>query len=212
MKQTTRLIDVIQSELINQGQNEFYNKINNIDQLTYWMPEFQFIRKIMKYDDTVKQILDWMIYNGITLDDKDADLFFKQSFLNKFYARQIGQETIELFAGQVTYYLITHETYISNLYQNYAKFMNAGTSSNASDNDTNGTNMGVADLPQDRETLDLTSNTMNYANTNTVNRGFNKKTSNGTTETFSPSNLNSIRQAWDDMFKEIDRLCFLQVF
>lgn len=210
LKTTTRLIDIIQSELIEKGENEFYNKINGIDQLTYFMPEYAFIRKIMKYTPNVKEILDRMIYNDISLDDEKADLFFKKAFINRFYSREIGQETIELFAGQLTHYYITHEDYIINLHDNYKKFMVSGTHSATTDSTQNGTNSGTADLPQDEPTLDLTTNIMNYANTNTVNRGFNNKGATGDTSTFDPAKLSSIMRAWDVLFKDIDKKLFLQ--
>lgn len=212
LKTTTRLIDIIQSELINRGENEFYNKINGIDQLTYFMSEYSFIRKIMKYNTTVKQILDHMIYNDISLDDEQADLFFKKAFINKFYAREIGQETIELFAGQLTHYIITHEDYIIDLHKNFTTYMRGGNTSNSTDESTNGNNMGRADLPQDSATLDLTMGAMTYADETTINRGYNKNTKNSNNDNYDITKLNSAMRVWDNMFDDIDKKLFLQTW
>ena len=91
MKTTTTLHEIIQSELINSGNSEFFNE----NQLTFFDKDYSFVQKIMRYDEDIQKICDDMFFGHISLNTKESDLKFKREFINRFYNREIGLQTVE---------------------------------------------------------------------------------------------------------------------
>lgn len=117
---TTTLNEYINSELGVMGQDEFVDKDGN---LIFFDEEFQFIQKILKYDDDVHNIVTNKIFKGYTLPNNDVDKFFKKSFIMRFLDREIGRQTIESFASQVLYVTLTHQEYIQTVFgSEYQKY------------------------------------------------------------------------------------------
>src|SRR5699024_9673464 len=90
---TTTLYNVIRSELIKQGFNEFVDEEGN---LVLFNEESQFMTKILSYDDDVKKIIN-KLFTGVSLENRENDEHFKQTFLVRFLNRQINFQTIESF-------------------------------------------------------------------------------------------------------------------
>lgn len=111
-KHTTTLMEIIQSELINNGFNEFVND----GKLTFDNQEFQFIQKVLRFDEDVKKIVDNIIFKGFKFNDERIDRYFKQSFTTRFLDREIGRQTIEAFASLVLYETIIREDYIFTVF------------------------------------------------------------------------------------------------
>lgn len=111
-KHTTTIMEIIQGELQRQGLNEF---INN-GKLTFDNQEFQFMQKILKFDDDVKKIVDNIIFKGFSFSDERIDRYFKQSFTTRFLDREIGRQTVEAFASLVLYETIIREDYIHTVF------------------------------------------------------------------------------------------------
>ena len=113
-KYTTTINEYLNSELERMGFNEFVNN----GELTFFDEEFQFIQKILKYDDDVHNIVTKKIFRGFQLPNVDIDKHFKKAFVTHFLDREINRQTIESFAAQVLYVSITHETYINEVFSN----------------------------------------------------------------------------------------------
>lgn len=111
-KYTATLMDVIQSELQKSGHNEF---INN-GKLTFDNSEYQFIQKVMHFDDDVKNIVDRMFFKGFRFNNERIDRYFKQAFVTRFLDREINRQTVEAFAIQVLHYTIIREDYIYRVF------------------------------------------------------------------------------------------------
>lgn len=117
---TTTLNEYINSELGVMGQDEFIDKEGN---LIFFDEDFQFIQKILKYDDDVHNIVTNKIFKGYALPNNNVDKFFKKSFIMRFLDREIGRQTIESFASQVLYVTLTHQEYIQTVFgSEYQKY------------------------------------------------------------------------------------------
>lgn len=200
MKTTASLMDIIQTELINNGLNEFVNVINGKKQINYAHDNFKFIRKVAQYDEDVQRVVNEMFFMNFKLQNDKADLFFKHSFVTRFLDREIANQTVDLFANHLVGQMITDEPFIINLYENMDKYLisyndndnvnntdsisdvkneNETNSNTISNSDTHdGFNRANADLPQDNTDLDLNKNSVDYANNIDVNRGYNNNKSN----------------------------------
>ena len=69
---TTTLYNIIRSELIKEGFNEF---VNDQGELVLFKEEDQFLTKILKYDDDVKKIVN-KLFTEQSLNDPENDGHF----------------------------------------------------------------------------------------------------------------------------------------
>ena len=90
---TTTIYNIIQSELIKRGYNEFVDHDGN---LVFFNDDHQFMTKILSFDNDVSEIVD-DLFNGNVLDDPVHDDHFKRNFFYRFINRQINRQTIEAF-------------------------------------------------------------------------------------------------------------------
>lgn len=111
-KHTTTIMEIIQSELIKAGFNEFLNG----GKLTFDNQEYQFIQKVLRFDDDVKKIVDNIIFKGFRFNDERIDRYFKEAFTTRFLEREIGRQTVEAFASLVLYETIIREDYIFTVF------------------------------------------------------------------------------------------------
>lgn len=145
-KYTTTINEYLNSELSRMGLNETVND----GKLTFFDEEFQFIQKIIKYDDDVHDIVTRKIFKGFHLPNVETDKHFKQAFVTRFLDREINRQTIEAFASQVMYISITHDNYINEVFsKDFMMYVNNTTFSESVEtgnmigqtlNDTNTTN------------------------------------------------------------------------
>ena len=226
MKTTTRIYDIVKIELIKKGYSEIIEPYETGDYMQLLMPsnDSHFMRKIISYDDDVKDIIDNTVFNGYHLKNSDFDNRFKKLFINRFVDREIAYQTFDLFTIKLNELMLTYEDYLNALIENYDNFykyneINDSTSENNSTGETNGGyNNALQDLPQDKVNLDLSSNTMEYANNNTINRDFSNSNNNSTGNThnnslkYDYSNLEKMKGVINDVFIEIDKRCFLQIW
>lgn len=116
---TTTLNEYINGELSRLGQDEFITDGN----MVLFDEEFQFIQKILKYDDDVHNIVTNKIFKGYTLPNNEVDKFFKKSFIARFLDREIGRQTIDAFSSQVLYVTLSHQEYIQTVFgSEYQKY------------------------------------------------------------------------------------------
>ena len=223
---TTTLFNVIRSELIKQGHDEFVDPHGN---LVLFDPDHQFIQKILNYDEDVSAIVDHL-FNDASLDQREHDHHFKKSFLFRFLNRQINRQTIEAFKIELAFNFMIHQSFINSLYKDLDKYINQSqiTESNSKQvnkQDNQGTTtsdnrQAFANLPQNNVQLDVNNTVMESASDNTISR--NKQTNKQVTdgETTNESRTETKSYQFDELFKsnglleqvlnEFDKKCFLQ--
>lgn len=169
-KHTTTLMEIIQGELQRQGFNEF---LNNGD-LTFNNQEFQFIQKVLRFDEDVKKIVDNIIFKGFSFSDERIDRYFKQSFTTRFLDREIGRQTVEAFASLVLYETIIREDYIFTVFgsevykylENHVDYKGNQTGNTKEDETQNQTSEETQNQ-NNKEQQNETQNQNNSSNTDT---------------------------------------------
>ena len=161
---TTTLYNIIRSELIKEGFNEF---VNDQGELVLFNEEDQFLTKILKYDDDVKKIVN-KLFTDQSLNDTENDEQFKKTFVMRFLNRQINFQTIDMFRVQLLNTFLTNEVYINTVYKDLEKYINQTQENNSTskqENDqlndgttTSDNRQAYADLPQNNVQLDVNDN------------------------------------------------------
>lgn len=200
---TTTLYKIIQSELFKQGNNEFEGDSPNtsvfpLGKFNYYDDDYQFMDKVLKYDDDVESIVNWL-FNGLALQEKEFDTHFKKAFMFRFMNRQINRQTIEAFKMELATNFLVHEDFINRLYMDIDLFLtqtgkdkqdnlsksnqqNKQTNKQTSDGNTTTDNrQAFADLPQSSANLNIDDDTMEHATDNTISK--NKQTNHQTNDT-----------------------------
>lgn len=213
-------MDILQTELLKQGKNEFFNN----GEYTGDNNKFRFIQKAMRYDEDVEKITTEVFFAGYTFPTPEVDKFIKKMFINKFLNRQIGRQTVEDFASQVVYTSLSYEQEIEILYKNYENFVihnneTESTTTGTGSNESLSENRDLrSTLPQDKINLDLNSFEMDYGDENNIAKSADKSTNNNEQTTITNSKsydanaLKAFSGAWDRYLKEYDRRCFLQTW
>ena len=225
---TTRLFNIIQSELIKKGLNEF---VNDKGELVLFERENQFTRKILMFDVDVKEVVDNLM-QGVYLNNAIHDENFKKAFIYRFLNRQINRQTVESFQFELLATFLSKQDYINTIYEDIEKYITQENSSNQENNQINkqiseNTNVSdnrsaYANLPQSNLNLDFNNSIIETADDNTVSR--NKQTSNQVNDTnVEGSNITQSKQyQLDELLKasglitnildEFDKKCFMQIF
>lgn len=167
-KHTTTLNEYINGELMRMGKEEF---INN-GKLTIFDEEFQFIQKIIKFDEDVYKIVNEKIFKNLKFEDEKVDKHFKKSFITRFLDREINRQTIEAFASQVVYITLTHEEYINTVFgSEFYKYLEQHVDFNndyVGNTIENSTEHGETKQTQDSNTKDNYSDTSNTSHSDTT--------------------------------------------
>lgn len=203
---TTTLNHIVQSELFKRGFSEFEGDTPNTDffdlgKFNFYDNDYQFIQKILRFDDDVQVITNWL-FNGFSLQEKEYDLHFKKTFMFRFMNRQINRQTIEAFQMELATTFLSHEDFINRLYMDIDLFLTQ-TDKNKQDNlsqseqankqkekqTTDGNTLtdnrqAFADLPQSSINLDVDNTVMAHASDNTIskNKQANKQTNDSLSE------------------------------
>lgn len=233
-KTTTTLFEIIKSELIKQGKNEFFNKENN--NLVFFDDEFSFIKKIMSYDDDVSNIVNNKIFVNFVFSNIDLDDFFKRLFVFTFIKNEISSQTIESFIIDLLSITYKYKNYIEVVYNDYEKFLysiteNKNNSLSKSKMESNTNNESVidnrnltSDLPQDNVNLNVDDSVLNYANSNEISKNRNNDKSNQLSEnevntinnadsiTYNIDNLLKAKDLFKVVLNEYEKICFLHIF
>lgn len=215
-KYTTTIYEIIQSELILNGFNEFLND----GKLTWNDPDTAFMQKVLFFDEDVKEIVDEKIFKGCRLSEKAIDTNFKSSFINRFMDREIGRQTLEAFASQVVYVFLTHQEYIEYVFSKLEQYMD-GVKTSESHEDENNTNIyehreAEAELPQTEVNLSVDDDDLTFADNNRIVKekttNDSEKNSDSEDKDFNPENLNAIYHMKSRILDEFDEKCFLQIW
>lgn len=166
---TTTLNEYINSELGVMGHDEFIDKDGN---LIFFDEEFQFIQKIIKFDEDVYKIVNEKIFKNLKFEDEKVDKHFKKSFIMRFLDREINRQTIEAFASQVVYITLTHEEYINTVFgSEFYKYLEQHVDFNndyVGNTIENSTEHGETKQTQDSNTKDNYSDTSNTTHSDTT--------------------------------------------
>lgn len=217
---TTTLYNYIQTELIKKGLNEF---VNDAGELVFFNEDYQFMKKIISYDDDVAEIVDRLFFD-LSLDDVENDHHFKKTFVLRFLNRQINRQTIEAFQVELMNTFLTNQHFINRVYQDLDKYI-AGQSDNNQQNQqvndgttTSDNRQAFADLPQNSVNIDVDDSVMTSASDNTISRNkqTNQQQTDGTTTTQSKNyqldQLLKSHSIMETVFLTFDEKCFLQVW
>lgn len=211
MKTTTTLMEIMQSELINGGFNEFYNESLH----TFFFDKYSFIKKIMACDDDTYPIITKKFFNNYSFDES-FDREFKRTFINSFINRQPQKQTLEMFASDVVSLSLQLETYITQVYKNIDNYLQglSNSSNNNSGSSLRDSRALNSDLPQDNINLNVDDTVLNYGNQNIITRDKESRDSKGTTQStrYSIDDIDKLYDMKMKIFREYDRKCFLQIW
>ena len=233
-KTTSTLLEIITGELHFLGYNEFFNN----GKLTFFDDKSAFIKKVMTYDKDVEKIVTLRLFNTFEFDNAVVDKTFKQMFLNKFLDREIGFQTIEVFASKCYFLTKSHENYINEIILNLSKYVLNHTDSNTlttgknesssqtdSDSDSLNKHRSVNnDLPRNLATVSLDEDFLQYANNNQMSNNSTETTTNQNvqnesnsesetttkTDTYSLDKLRDSARLLENLFNIYDEKLFLQ--
>ena len=167
-KHTTTLNEYINGELMRMDKDEFIND----GKLTIFDEEFQFIQKIIKFDEDVYKIVNEKIFKNLKFEDEKVDKHFKKSFITRFLDREINRQSIEAFASQVVYITLTHEEYINTVFgSEFYKYLEQHVDFNndyVGNTIENSTEHGETKQTQDSNTKDNYSDTSNTTHSDTT--------------------------------------------
>lgn len=211
-KKTVTILQILQSELIKKGKNEFFTDgqfvLNGADE--------NFIIKAMKYDKDVELITNKTLFVGYTFPNPDMDKWFKKTFINRFLNSEIAFQTLELFNSRLVSYILIHEMEMVQLYDNFEKMLsNDSTTTTKNDSsDTNDSRALESSLPQNNINLNVDDTVLNFGDRNNINRTKGVRNSNGTSNTkrYNPESFKSLQGLFEQYFVEIDKKCFLQIW
>lgn len=210
---TVTLYDYIKSELEIKGQINFISPKDG----SLKLDKNSFIRRIMNYDDEVKEIVNYDIFNNVKLDNPQYDNDFKKGFVNRFLNRSINFQSFEVFASKITTIFLTYRTILNTSYENLDKYLTNFTGEENTEiaTDNSSTRNIYSTLPQGEINLNLDDNTLNYADENTI--GKNKKDTNSRNTkksmNFNFSDLKDVDliNVPEKVYQKMEK-CFLQVY
>ena len=217
---TITLYDYIQSELQEQGFDEF---VNDDGDLVFFDEDHQFMTKILEYDEDVQHIID-RLFNGVSLEKREHDEHFKKAFLYRFINREINRQTIESFKLELMSTFLANEKFINRLYKDGEKYI---TQANESTQENNQTTMGenitdnrqaFSELPQSNVNIDVDDTEMTSANDNTISRNKQANNQENHGETSNQSNTYQLDELFktngllEEILNTFDKKCFLQIW
>lgn len=225
---TVTLFNIIRSELINRGHNEF---VNEQGELVFFNKDYQFTNKILSYDHDVSTIVNDLFMEH-SLNYPEYDTHFKKTFLLHFVNRRINRQTIEAFQMELLSTFFTNEHFINTIYEDIEKFiigesLNNQTNKQKSKQESEGGSISdnrqaYSELPQTDVQLDVDNTVMYGASDNTISR--NKQRNNqitdnessgeviGTSKSYKLDELLKSSGLLDEVFKMFDKKCFMQVW
>lgn len=219
MKTTSRLYDIIYS-----NYNQLYSDFLDNHQITYFNPELQFTHKILQYDDEVKSVCRNTIFYGLDFLEDSVRDDFELEFLARFLPRTIKFQTYETLNWKLVGFIRGIKDIIEDYYINSKKYLNSNvyTHGNSSSSSYGGTenrdnNIEVT-LPQDNTDLSLDKDVYDYADTtaHSKSRSTNTNQSNENNytsqETYDVNNMRDLYLFHNELFMDLDKMLFSQIF
>lgn len=228
MKTTTTIDEIIRAEAQKQGISDVFNK--DVNRIPIEGDEYSIMQQVARYTPTIKKITDKVLFGYYILTSEHADKMFKQMFLNRFYNREIGFQTVDLFRNKCAGLLASNDLFLSQLTDNFDKYAQGFYDS---DSETKSTQTETAEyvtrdrsahqsLPQDKASiiLDPESDDVPYADDadyqNTGNKSADNTDKTTTTHQsghrFSVENLTRLQHLYDRKLDEFEEVLFLHVW
>ena len=208
----TTLSDIIGSELSKSGKDEFYNN----DEFVLYNDEFQFIKKIMKYDEDVHAIVTKVLFQEYTFPTDQTDRLIKKLFVNRFLDRSINRQTVEAFSAKLVYTCIVNESYIHEIASNIDRYIRAEkTNQNTGKSEDKSDNRSLfSTLPQSNVNLNVEDTVLDYGDTNDISRNKTNRSneSSFTSSEYNLENLLKTNGLLEAFFVKIDENCFMQTW
>ena len=219
MKTTTRLYDIIYAHY-----NNIYSDFLRRHQIVYYNPELQFTHKVLQYDDEVKSVCRNTIFYGLDFLDEKVREEFETEFLAKFLTRTIKFQTYETFNFRLASFIRGVKDVINDYYINGKKYLNnnvynyGNSESTSTGSTTNRDNNLAVTLPQDNTDLSLDKETYDYADTTAHSKSRSNNTNQmntndfGKQETFEVARMRELYTFHNDLFNDLDKILFSQIF
>lgn len=216
MKTTTTLYEIIRSEWLNKGNNEFVNN----GRLTFYDRDYNIMDKIIVFDKDVEEIVNHMFFRNVSLDSPSSDKLFKRTWLERFMEREIMYQTVETFASKNVYTFLTYQTFLNKYYDELDMYLNGeyenftqGTTDNITQSDTR---FLSSSLPQNEINLNVDNTELAYGDTNNLTRQKNDSNNISNTDNkgknLNLDNLLKIHNLLEPIYDQFDSKCFLQVW
>lgn len=205
---TVTIFEILKGELHNAGFSEMVNN----HQITFFNDKYAFIKKVMNYDDDVVNIVNVIFFQGLSLENSDSDKAFKRDFVNRFLHRQIAFQTVEVFTATLCAHFISNLDYLNEIYTNINKYIknekedNRTTTHQTDDRDL------MSTLPQTEVNLNVDNTVLDYGDENRISRRKETHSDTGSSSEYSLDNLLKTKNLKEQIFLEIDKKCFLQVW
>ncbi|MCV5953914.1 hypothetical protein OIH30_10315 [Lactococcus petauri] len=211
-KYTINLFSLISAELYRSGKNP---KVNN-GYLTLKDKNYQFIYKIMKYDEDVQKIVNNSIFYGFTFNNPEMDIWFKKTFINRYLNNKLKNQTIEHMNILLVAYLEMHRQGLELLWENYENIFSGGSSSITTGNkETENNGRAVAQTnPQDAFNLnvrDYNFDTVDAASGNNT-LGTEKASTSNNTKTYNVNDIEKTIAIYEKTFRQMKKLVFSKFY
>lgn len=219
-KTTTTIYEIIKSEWINNGNNEFVND----GRLTFYNRDFNVTSKIINFDKDIEEIVSHMFFYNAKLNTTSSDKLFKKAWLQRFMDREIMYQTVERFSAQNVYVFQTYETFLNKYYDDLDKYLHGEFESDSKGKDTgkgdekSDTRFLESSLPQNEINLNVDNTELAYGDTNNLTRQKSQSSNESSNENNTKTNqrnlddLLKITNLLEPIYNEFDSQCFLQVW
>ena len=189
-----------------------YDNLENLSSRTSEMT------RILKFDETVKDITTETIFTGLHLDYGDSD--FKKLFIQHFLNREIKWQTLELFQSKIAATFLMNQDTLNFYYSEIDRLLthsnvndSENTGNNESESITTGYNTSKTDnvsdnrsisasMPQDQYNIDVENHIAHNADSNDISKNKNvseTEANNNTSQTNTGKN-NSTSQSVSNMY------------
>ena len=170
-----------------------YDNLENLSSRTSEMT------RILKFDETVKEITTETIFTGLHLVNGDSD--FKKLFIQHFLNREIKWQTLELFQSKIAATFLMNQDTLNFYYSEIDRLLtranindSQNTGHDESESITTGDNTSTtnnvsdnrsisASMPQDQYNIDVENNIAHTANSNDVSKNKNVSETNANNNT-----------------------------
>lgn len=202
---TQSIWEVIRGELAKSCKNnEFFHN----GRLTYNNDVNDFLRKVQTFDDDVYKITNRMFFNGVQLENKEADRIYKQMFVLENLYEEMNFQTVGNFRTHVMAIFLRESPILNAFIGNIEDYINNQNSSTSGVDSKS--RSAVRTLPQEQASFDLASNEFGFSDSGSGNNSEIK--SNSTSLSNDVDNLEKIIAFFEKRLKIYKKKkCFMGV-
>lgn len=215
MTRTITLYNLIKQEFLKVFNTDLLDKHRN--QILFYERKQRILTRLIKYDKNdldIIEICHITIFYGLgDYLDEITRHKFEKIFINRFLNRRFAYQTYELVSAKLSSIVAEKADIIKAVFNE--NFL-LGEFNNNTQTDSSGTNKSNnlnTTLPQDNVNMDLSMETMPYADTNTITKqGFEQESkTTGNTTKKSLDEVDKLNTILNKIFLEIDKALFTQI-